>query len=61
MDKNKYLWSQSTPYQSLTRKQQLLFNAHAIDSTMLTALSAITADQANPTEKALLKIKRFYK
>ena len=36
-----------------------LFYALIIDSTMLTALSAIAAEQTNPTEKMLLKTKQF--
>ena len=35
-----------------------LFYSHAINSIMLTALSAIAAKQANPTAKMLLKTKQ---
>ena len=36
-----------------------LFYACAINSTVLTALSAIAAEQANPREKMLLKKESF--
>ena len=36
-----------------------LFYARAIDSTMLTALSALASEQANPTEATMKKCKQF--
>jgi hypothetical protein len=36
-----------------------LFYAHAIDSTMLTALSVIASEQAHPTEATMRKCKQF--
>ena len=36
-----------------------LFYAHAINSTMLTALSEIASEQAEPTEVMLTKVKQF--
>eukprot|EP00956_Cyclotella_meneghiniana_P038365 scaffold152976_cov64-Cyclotella_meneghiniana.AAC.2 len=36
-----------------------LFYARAIDSTMLTALSALASEQANPTEATMTKCKQF--
>ena len=38
-----------------------LFYASTIDSTILTALSPIAAEQANPTEKMLLKTVYFWR
>ena len=38
---------------------KFLFYAHEIDSIMLTALSAVAAEQANPTTKMLLKTKQL--
>ena len=37
----------------------LLYYARAVDSTILTALSAITTEQAKPTENTLAKIKQL--
>ena len=36
-----------------------LYYARAVDSTMLVALSAIAAEQGNPTENTLAKVKQF--
>ena len=36
-----------------------LFYARAVDSTMLTALSAIASEQATPTENTMKKCKQF--
>ena len=36
-----------------------MYYARAIDSTMLTALSAIASEQANPTENTMKKVKQF--
>ena len=36
-----------------------LFYARVIDSTMLTALSALASKQANPTEATMQKCKQF--
>ena len=37
----------------------LLYYARAVDNTILTALSAIATEQANPTEKTLAKVKQL--
>jgi len=36
-----------------------LYYARAVDGTMLVALSAITSDQASPTEETIKKTKQF--
>lgn len=36
-----------------------LFYARAVDSTMLTPLSAIAMDQASPTQNTLTKVRKF--
>ena len=36
-----------------------MFCARAVDSTMLTALSAIASEQATPTENTMKKCKQF--
>ena len=44
---------------AIVRRGVFLFYVRAVDSTMLTALSAIATEQANPTEATMQKCKQF--
>jgi hypothetical protein len=62
------LWRKQTPPPPLGKEETkfvqavagtLLYYVRAVDSTILTALSAIATKQAKPTEKTLAKVKQL--